>query len=103
MGLELKRVARNVGYTFHCNGSYANGPFDVRLRLQNLRERYGYYAKVELMTAASLNTAIESGPIEVNNRDESMVAMEDFLAVALPEIEKCLPDWKALHQRGSKR
>jgi hypothetical protein len=63
------------------NGHYESDPLGVRASLQNLRERYGYYAKVELMTLL---------------RDKEKVApvMHGFLNYAMPEIEKCLPDWK---------
>jgi hypothetical protein len=76
-------VPRNVAYFFHCNGDYVPDPLRVRWRLQSLTERYGYYAKVELMTT-------------MRDPDESARVMADFLANALPEVEKCLPDWKAL-------
>lgn len=77
--------ARNVGYFFQANGEYTSDPIGVRLRLQNLRERYGYYAKVELMS--------------ISDPDVSARIMNDFLKPALPEIEKCLPDWKAVQAK----
>jgi hypothetical protein len=33
---------------------------------------------------------------------KSNVAMTDFLKQGLPEIEKCLPDWQALHHQAAK-
>jgi hypothetical protein len=78
-------IPRNVAYFFHCNGDYVSDPLAVRVHLQSLFERYGYYAKVELMTTMS-------------DHDASARVMTDFLCNALPEIEKCLPDWKALKQ-----
>lgn len=77
--------ARNVGYFFQANGKYTSDPIGVRLQLQNLRERYGYYAKVELMT--------------ICDPDSSAKMMNDFLTSALPEVEKCLPDWKAIEAK----
>jgi len=82
-------IPRNVAYFFHCNGDYVPDPLRVRWRLQSLTERYGYYAKVELMTT-------------MRDRDESARVMADFLGSALPEVEKCLPDWKALKAQTSK-
>jgi len=74
----------NVAYFFQCNGSYESDPIDgVRLRLQDLTERHGYYAKVELKTVMSDTNASKS-------------TMADFLRYALPEIERCLPDWDAV-------
>lgn len=86
------RVARNVAYFFHCNGGYEPSPVGVRGKLQNLFERHGYYAKVELMTD-------DPGKPEARGKQEqgaqkSVAAMADLLTVALPEIERCLPDWK---------
>lgn len=72
---------RNVSYFFHVNGHYESDPLGVRASLQNLRERYGYYAKVELMTL-------------LHEREKAAPVMRGFLTYALPEIEKCLPDWK---------
>lgn len=76
-----KAVARNVAYFFHVNGRYTNDSLDVRASLQNLFEKYGYYAKIELMTV-------------LDNREEAAGVMDDFLSFALPEVEKVLPDWK---------
>lgn len=74
----------NVAYFFQCNGGYESDPIDgVRLRLQDLSERHAYYAKVELKTVMSDTMA-------------SKVTMADFLRYALPEIERCLPDWQAI-------
>lgn len=72
---------RNVAYFFHVNGRYESDPLGVRASLQNLRERYGYYAKVELMTL-------------MRDRQKVAQVMQGFLVSAMPEIEKCLPDWE---------
>jgi hypothetical protein len=78
-----KSVNRNVAYVFNCNGRYESDPLGVRQSLQNLRERYGYYAKIELMTT-------------MDDRETSARIMNEFLDAALPEIEKSLPDWEAI-------
>jgi hypothetical protein len=82
------RLTRNVGYLFHVNGEYTPAPQDVRARLQKLTERYGYYAKVELMTE-------QTGAADPAAAGKSRDAMNDFLAAVLPEVERCLPDWAA--------
>ena len=89
------RTSRNVLYFFHCNGDYVDGPLGVRLKLQNLLERHAYYAKVEMMTDEVLPRGIDI-PEEQRRqaRDEAVNAMTGLLAEALPEIERCLPDWK---------
>lgn len=98
IGLEEKRVARNVGYLFNCNGKYTADSIEVRKSLQNLFEPYGYYSKIELMTAADIGNG-EHAKNDAGSRDDSMAAMENFLTSALPEFERCLPDWKALHTK----
>ncbi|HET6247169.1 MAG TPA: hypothetical protein VFE47_05660 [Tepidisphaeraceae bacterium] len=98
VGQKVQRVARNVGYVFHCDGEYESSPYRVRQHLENLFERYGYYAKVEMMTAATVAPGFHHGSSETNDKADSKAAMVDFLSDALPEIEKCLPDWKALHK-----
>lgn len=75
------RVPRSVAYVFQVNGRYDSDPIGVRISLQDLRNRYGYYAKIELMTILS-------------DRAASAQVMTDFLSSSLPEIEKSWPDWK---------
>jgi len=72
--------AKNVAYFFHVNGHYQSDPEMVRATLQNLLVKYGYYAKVELMT-------------EMTDQNRSALVMQDFLRQALPSIEATLPDW----------
>jgi hypothetical protein len=74
-------VKKNVAYFFHCDGKYENDPIAVRKNLAGLFEKYGYYMKIELQT------------IELKPEDGAKV-MNGFLTDALPEIEKCLPDWQ---------
>jgi hypothetical protein len=92
------RMNRNVAYFFHCNGGYEPNPVGVRMKLQNLLERHGYYAKVEMMTdepAKALTAAGANADAQraIGGR-KAQAAMADLLAAALPEIERCLPDWK---------
>ena len=76
-----RSIPTNVCYFFQVNGAYEDDPIGgVRKRLQNLLERHGYYAKVELMT-------------QMRDTAESQAAMSDFLLHSMPEIEKVLPDW----------
>ena len=86
---RTSKLTRHVGYVFHVNGRYESNPLGVRERLQNLFEKFGYYAKVELMTQEP------SPPV----RDPAMEAkaaavMTALLTDLLPEVERCLPDWK---------
>jgi hypothetical protein len=77
---DTARPDRSVAYFFQVNGRYDSDPLGVRRSLQNLFQRYGYYAKVELMTVDS-------------NRDRSAATMTMFLDSAMGEVEKSFPDW----------
>jgi hypothetical protein len=93
------RVSRKVAYLFHVNGHYESDPLGVRRSLQNLAERYGYYSKVELMTVSPAQMFRAASK---STDDPSLKAMEDFLASALPELERCLPDWERVHNTPGK-
>ncbi len=84
---------RCVAYFFHVNGEYQEDPKAVRLRLQNLFERYGYFAKIEAMTLMPMRPgAAENDPMKKKDREQASEAMQKFLTAALPEVEKLLPD-----------
>jgi hypothetical protein len=90
------RLGCRVGYLFSVDGVYEDSPYGVRTKLQNLFERYGYYAKVEMMTTEPLHDSSSNGSAS----DAATVdAMNNLLTGLLPELERCLPDWKKLHQR----
>ena len=73
---------QNVAYFFQVNGCYEYDSLGgVRLRLQDIRERYAYYCKVELMTVLG------------DKSDVAITTMTDFLESAMPDIERSLPDW----------
>ncbi|HRK31320.1 MAG TPA: exosortase-associated EpsI family protein [Tepidisphaeraceae bacterium] len=78
---ERQSIPRNVAYFFNVNGRYTNDPLDVRATLQDLFQKHGYYAKVEMMSA-------------LEDRKLAEHAMADFAGHALPELEKVLPDWE---------
>jgi len=81
---------RNVAYFFHANGQYTSDPIGVRVKLQDLTQRYAYYSKIELMT-------------QMADAKLSAQIMNDFLTPALPEIERCLPDWKKVTSQAQKK
>ena len=93
------RGPRTVAYFFNVNGHYEPDPLGVRRSLQNLFERYGYYAKIEVMAPGAL-----PGPdVKADQaRQQSTKAIEDLLTGLLPEVERCLPDWGALHAPAAK-
>jgi hypothetical protein len=76
----FEKAPRTVVYFFHVNGHYESDSQVVRWRLQNLQQRYGYYAKIELMMVP-------------RDRAESARVIQSFLVGAMPEIERLLPDW----------
>jgi hypothetical protein len=78
-------VTKSVAYFFHVNGHFEPSPLGVRRSLQNLFEKHGYYAKVELLTL-------------IRDREQSAAVMTDFLSAALPEVQKTLPDWQAVRR-----
>jgi len=77
---DSARPDRSVAYFFHVNGEYKSDPEAVRLRMQNLFQKFGYYAKVELMTMDP-------------DHERSAQTMTAFLGDSLSEVEKCFPDW----------
>jgi hypothetical protein len=79
-----------VAYVFHTNGHYESDPLGVRQTLEDLTERYGYYAKIELMTLVP--------NIEETDISNASAAMADFLTAARPQIETCFPDWSKVKQ-----
>ena len=87
----------NVAYLFHVDGHYESSSLGVRRNLQSLTERYGYYAKVELKIVGTHGDG--SSP---DNQLKARDAMKDFLAGLLPEVERIMPDWDALHAPGAK-
>jgi hypothetical protein len=82
-----KRVTKRVAYFFFANGQYESDNLQVRQTLQNLRAKHAFYSKVELMAV-------------VPDHDQCAAVMKDFLRSALPEIEKCLPDWNSVEHPG---
>jgi uncharacterized protein YsxB (DUF464 family) len=85
---DRARPDRSVAYFFQVNGVYVSNPEAVRLRMQNLFQKYGYYLKVELMTMDQ-------------DHERSANTMTDFLNVSLAEVEKSYPDWNK-YSVGSK-
>jgi hypothetical protein len=83
------RIDRSVAYFFHVDGEYKSDPLDVRFSLQDLRHKYGYYAKVECMTLDA-------------DRTRSASTITNFLGNYLPDVEKSFPDWAKLTEASAK-
>jgi hypothetical protein len=84
------RITRRVAYCFFTNGHFESDPVGVRTTLQDLRAKHGFYSKIELMTI-----------IPDHDRCESV--MTDFLTSAMPEIQKCYPDWNSVEYGSVKK
>jgi hypothetical protein len=88
---------RCVTYFFHANGEYNDSPLEVRQKLQSLFERYGYFAKIEVMSLLPVRggPAADKTARHEQDRQAAAAAIQRFLTAALPPVEKLLPDWNA--------
>ena len=77
------RVTKRVAYFFFANGHYECDSLKVRQTLQDLWAKHAFYSKVELMGVIGDDALAQK-------------TMANFLSAALPEIEKCWPDWNAV-------
>ena len=88
-GRATRPMTISIAYFFQVNGDYEYDAITgVRKRLQNLFEKYGYFAKIECMTASPDGAA-----------EPAQAAMAEFLTSAMPAIERVLPDWSEVMQR----
>jgi hypothetical protein len=89
----MGRVDRDVAYLFHVNGRYVSNNIAVREELADLRKKYGYFAKVELMTTGRFGQNVSQAERDASQA-KSKAAFNDLLTAVLPEVERCVPDWK---------
>jgi hypothetical protein len=85
-----QRLTRRVAYCFYTNGHFESDPVGVRTTLADLRTRHGFYSKIELMAT-------------IPDHDRCERVMTDFLTSAMPEIQKCYPDWNSVEVGGVKK
>lgn len=87
----------SVFYFFVANGHLFGSKQGVRMSAINIRDRYAYYCKIELMPGR-LQPHPETGRLTfaggVSEQPKAILAVEKFLSAAFPEILLCLPDWK---------
>ncbi len=89
-------------YFFLANGDAIASSHEVRFSF-NLKDRYSYYCKVEVMFPGLGNAVARqyrednpgASPTEINKAVANAVAerAEDLLSDLMPEIMACLPDW----------
>jgi hypothetical protein len=84
------RVTRRVAYCFFTDGHFESDPVGVRTTLADLRTKHGFYSKIELMTI-------------IPDHDRCERVLSDFLTSAMPEIQKCYPDWNSVEYPGVKK
>jgi len=84
-----RRITKRVAYFFFANGQYESDPLSVRQTLENLQYKHAFYSKVELMSI-------------IPDHDECAKVMSSFLTSAMPEVEKCYPDWDSVEKTSTK-
>ena len=88
--LNQRFQQQTVAYFFSVNGDYRCTRNQVRLRMNNWRDRYAYFSKVEISLA---------GPDRLA-RDEALAAVEKFCRTVTPLLwSDHWPDWPSLPQR----
>lgn len=88
--------AQSVFYFFMANGRWFGSKEGVRLSAINIRDRYAYYCKIEVMPGTLVSHPqtgrwVFAGGMA--NREDAIRALSRFLATGLPEVFRCLPDW----------
>lgn len=88
-----------VYYFFIVNGKLYGSKTGVRLQSFDVRDRYSYYCKVEVMAGALARdprsnawTFVGADP----DTDRARTTVSRFLTAALPELMLLLPDWPAV-------
>lgn len=79
-GQDLEGRVTTALYFFIANGNAMASSHDVRFSF-NMKDRYSYYCKVELMFPGIVDP------------DQIEVHAEELLSDLMPEIMACLPDW----------
>ena len=80
----------NVAYVFHVNGEYVANRNEVTSRFWKAANRYAYHAKIEVTPTDAQGIPMAS------TKEQAQKAISEFIRIALPQIEECLPDPKIL-------
>jgi hypothetical protein len=75
----------NVAYVFEVNGDYVSTPQEVTSVFWKPANKHAYHTKIEL-TVGSAN-----GQPQYCTQEEAQKVISDFIRVALPAVEECLP------------
>ena len=70
------------------------------MQLLDLRHKYSYYCKIELLPGTIRYRPDQGGKAEFTgglpDAKLSLQAVTDFISAALPELLRCLPDGEAI-------
>jgi hypothetical protein len=80
---ERNSKYKNVAYCFAVNDEYVATPKEVVSKFWRASNKYAYDTKIEIAVG---------DPGQYTTQEEAQAAVAEFMRVALPEIEKCLPD-----------
>ncbi len=78
---EPAMATSTVVYFFACNGRFMSNPKQVSAQILDVSSRYAYWCKIEVQ------------PRDVHDRAKAIEIARQFLTLAMPEIQACLPDW----------
>lgn len=73
---------QTVIYFFAANGKFLGTPESVRSLVFDVRDRYAYWCKIEML------------PLDAHDSERAIEMVADFVSYALPEVLACLPDWQ---------
>jgi hypothetical protein len=78
-GAEDASRLLNVGYVFEVNGNYVATPQEVSSQFWRASAKHAYHTKIEVTVP------------DYCTQDEAIAAISDYMRVALPAVEECLP------------
>ena len=86
---EGKPMYDNVAYVFQVNGDYVSNPAEVMSRFWKATYKYAYHCKLEV---TPLDMTSSGGRVLTCTQEQAEQIVSDFIRVALPATEDCLPD-----------
>jgi hypothetical protein len=86
----------NVAYVFEVNGDYVSTPQEVMSVFWKPANKHAYHTKIEVTVASA------SGQPQYCTQEEAQKVISDFIRVALPAVEECLPTRDAAEGTGPK-
>ncbi len=86
----------NVAYAFEVNGEYVSTPQEVTSIFWKPTNKHAYHTKIEVTVASA------DGNPEYCTQEEAQKVISDFIRVALPAVEECLPAHDVAEGTGAK-